>query len=168
MSKGLSVSEIVQVKLVMMPVAAPTRNFGALLILGASPVIDLEERLRIYTDFKGVAQDFGVDAPEYKAAALFFAQSPQPAQLSIGRWARAATSGALYGKALSSGEQELHRFTAVKDGALKIRIDGKSKTLSGIDLSTVTNLNGVASAVEAPLSGSGAVVWNAALNRFEV
>src|SRR5260363_242080 len=62
MSKGLSVSEIVQVELVMMPVAAPTRNFGALLILGASPVIDLEERLRIYTDFQGVAQDFGVDA----------------------------------------------------------------------------------------------------------
>src|SRR5437763_17900 len=118
MSNGLSVSDIVQVDIVMAPRAAPTRNFGALLVLGASQVIDIEARIRSYSGLGSVAQDFGVKAPEYKAAALFFSQSPQPSLLHIGRWAQTATSGALYGKPLTAEEQNISRFTAIKDGAM--------------------------------------------------
>ena len=44
----LAVSDVVNVQIVMSPKAAATRNFGALLVLGSSPVIDVSEGLRPY------------------------------------------------------------------------------------------------------------------------
>jgi hypothetical protein len=168
MSQGLSVSDVVNVQVVMSPLAAAVRNFGALLILGSSPVIDTAERVRQYSNIDGVATDFGSSAPEYAAAALFFSQSPQPSVLYVGRWAKSATSAVLHGGVLSTAQQALSNFTAVTSGGMKITVDGSQKSLSAIDLSTVTNLNGVASKVTTALAGSATVVWNAAYNRFEV
>ena len=83
MARALSVDRVVRVGTNLQPMAAARRNFGTLLIIGASGVIDMEERLRAYTGIDGVAADFGVSAPEYKAAELFFSQSPRPSQLRI-------------------------------------------------------------------------------------
>ena len=80
----LSNNDIVSIDLVLNPLAAAVRNFGSLLILGSTPgVIDTTERVRSYTGdiLTAVANDFGTSAPEYKAAALFCGQSPQPSQL---------------------------------------------------------------------------------------
>lgn len=98
----LPVSEVVNVTIEMSPVAAALRNFGAMLVLGTSDVIDTDERLRTYSGVEGIAADFGTDAPEYQAAVTFFGQSPQPSQLVIGRWAKTATAGLLRGRMLQS------------------------------------------------------------------
>lgn len=45
----LPVSEVVNVTIEMSPVAAALRNFGAMLVLGTSDVIDTDERLRTYS-----------------------------------------------------------------------------------------------------------------------
>jgi len=168
MSQGLSVSDVVNVQLTLTPLAAAVRNFGALLILGSSPVIDTSERIRQYTKIDGVVADFGSTAPEYLAASLFFSQSPQPSVLYIGRWAKTATSGVLHGGVLSATQQAIANFTAVSSGGLKVTVDGTLKTLTAINLSAVTNLNGVASAVTTALAGAATVTWNANYNRFEV
>ncbi len=164
----LAVSDVVSVQVVMSPKAAATRDFGALLILGSSPVIDVNERIRQYSSLDGVVADFGTSAPEYLAANLYYSQSPQPETLFIGRWAKTATSALLKGGALSDAQQALSNFTAVTAGGMKITIDGTLKTLSAVDLSAVTNLNGVASAVTAKLGASGVCVWNATFDRFEI
>lgn len=88
MARALSVDRVVRVGINLQPMAAARRNFGTLLIIGASGVIDMEERLRAYTGIDGVAADFGMDAPEYRAAELYFSQSPRPAQLCVGRWGK--------------------------------------------------------------------------------
>ncbi|MFA9439404.1 DUF3383 domain-containing protein [Uliginosibacterium sp. sgz301328] len=168
MSQGLAVSDVVNVQVVIAPKAAATRNFGALLIVGASPVIDVVERLRQYSNLDGVVADFGTSAEEYKAANLFFSQSPQPSILYVGRWAKTVTTALLKGGVLSEAEQAIDNFTAVTAGGMKITIDGTLKTLSAINLSGVTNLNGVASAITAKLSTSGLCIWNATHNRFEI
>ena len=168
MSQGLSVSDVVNVQVVMSPLAAAVRNFGALLILGDSSVIDTDERLRQYSTLDAVAADFGSSAPEYKAAALFFSQSPQPALVYVGRWARTATSGRLLGGALSTAEQALANFTAVADGAMDITVDGTAKNLAALDFSAATNLNGVASIVTGALAGAASVVWDSVYSRFVV
>ncbi|WP_315384768.1 DUF3383 domain-containing protein [Microvirgula aerodenitrificans] len=168
MSNGLSVSRVVKVDVVMSPIAAALRNFGSLLIVGASAVIDTIERYRQYDDIDGVGADFGTAAPEFKAAQIYFSQSPRPSMLYIGRWAQTATSAILNGKLLTAAEQGIDLFTAVTAGGMKITVDGTEKTLSGIDLSGVTNLNGVASAISAKLSTAGACVWNATQSRFEI
>lgn len=165
---SLSVSDVVNVSIVMSPVAAATRNFGSLLILGSSAVVDTTERMRLYSSLDGVVADFGTSAPEYKAAALYFGQTPQPSVLYIGRWAQSATSAVLHGGVLTTAQQAIANFTAVSSGGLRITVDGVLKSLAGINLSGVTNLNGVASAVTTALAGAATVVWNANLKRFDV
>lgn len=164
---GLSVSDIVNVQIVMSPKAAMTRNFGSLLILGDSPVVDTVERLRLYKSADAVAQDFGTTSPEYKGAALYFAQAPQPTTLFVGRWAKTAAAAVLKGGVLTEDQQAIAKFKAITKGGFTLTIDGKAKTISAIDLSEVTNLNGVASAISVAL-GSAICTWNANAGQFTV
>lgn len=98
MTQGLPVSNVVNVDVIMSPVAASGRNFGSLLILGTSTIIPVTERLRLYTALMDIGTDFGTDSPEYAAATIYFSQSPAPTQVYIGRWAKtlaAAESGSV-------------------------------------------------------------------------
>lgn len=149
---SLSVSGLVRVVVNLSPLAAATRSFGVLLIAGDSDVINGVERFRTYLTVEGVAADFGVDAPEYKAAALYFGQTPKPKTLMIGRWFRTASSGKNIGGILSSSEQALANFTGISNGGFVIPIDGTPQTLSSLDFTGVTNLNGVASVITSALT----------------
>lgn len=93
MAQGLPVSNVVNVDVIMSPVAATGRNFGALLILGTSTVIPVTERIRQYLAIEDIGDDFGVDSPEYEAATIFFSQSPKPTLVYIGRWAKTLAEG---------------------------------------------------------------------------
>ncbi|MFS7219868.1 DUF3383 family protein [Rahnella inusitata] len=88
MPQGLPVSNVVNVDVIMSPTAATGRNFGALLILGPSEVIPITERIRLYSGAEDIGTDFGVTSEEYKAATVFFSQSPAPTQVYVGRWAK--------------------------------------------------------------------------------
>lgn len=88
MPQGLPVSNVVNVDVIMSPTAATGRNFGALLILGPSEVIPITERIRLYSAAEDIGTDFGVTSEEYKAATVFFSQSPAPTQVYVGRWAK--------------------------------------------------------------------------------
>lgn len=165
---GLSVSDVVSVIVQMSPVASPLRNFGSLLILGDSSVIDTTERLRQYTSISGVASDFATNSPEYLAALLFLSQSPTPAQLYIGRWAATNTSGQLRGAPLTAAQQAMSNFTGILNGGVNFTIDGVAKNLTGLNFSGQTNLNGVASIIQSAFSGAASFVWNSVYSRFEV
>lgn len=168
MNTGLPVSQIVNVQVVISPRAAQTRDFGSLLILGDSPVVDMGERLREYATLDAVAADFGLSAPEYKAALNYYSQSPQPTTLYAGRWARTATPGQLVGGVLSQAERALANFTAVTDGGFTLDVDGTPVSTSAINLSGVTNLNGVASAVTAGLGAAAVCTWDEVQGRFTI
>ncbi|KGD79759.1 hypothetical protein ID10_08625 [Pantoea agglomerans] len=93
MAQGLPVSNVVNVDVIMSPTAATGRNFGSLLILGTSSVIPVSERIRLYTSSEDIGVDFGEDSPEYEAALIYFSQSPRPAQVYVGRWAKTLATG---------------------------------------------------------------------------
>lgn len=164
---GLSVSDVVNVQVVMSPIAAATRNFGSLLVLGDSGIIDTTERIRLYTTLTGVASDFGLSAPEYQAAALYFDQSPQPTTLYIGRWAGTATPGILHGAILTPAQQALSNFTSIASGGFNIAIDGVTKNLTGLNFSSAANLNAVAAIIQTALAGA-TCVWNSTIGRFDI
>lgn len=170
MAQGLSVQNVVKVSVNLAPLAVGTRNFGALLIVGTSPVIDVKERIRQYSNLTGVIEDFGTETPEYLAADLFFSQSPQPSVLYVGRWAKTATAGQLNGAFLSAEQRDMAIFTAITNGAFKINIDGSEspKSVTGLDFSQQTNLNGVASVINAKLGTAATIVWDGVYNRFVV
>ena len=144
MANALSVSRLVSVQTIFSPVAAGRRGFGTLLILGDSAVIGSAERVRTYTTLDAVAADFGVSAPEYYGASLYFGQSPRPAQLMIGRWFASAAPAQLVGGVVPASEQTLADWTALTSAELDIEIDGTTVNLTSLDFSAVTNLNGVA------------------------
>jgi hypothetical protein len=157
----LPVSGVVNVQVVLAPRAAPLRNFGAMLILGDSDVIDTDQRIRTYaaSELGDIAAAFGSTAPEYLAALAFFSQNPQPRSVQIGRWAKVATNGQLKGKILSTEQQAISRFTGVTDGAFDVAVDGTTVSVTGVDLSAVTNLNGIATVITTALNGSATCVW---------
>lgn len=151
---SLSVSNVVRVSVNLSPLAAAVRSFGILMIAGDSNVISGAERFRTYLTIDGVAADFGTSAPEYKAAALYFGQTPKPSTLMIGRWVRTASSGANEGGILAPSEQGLALWTAISAGSFTISVNGTPQTLTGLDFTGALNLNGVASVITGALSGA--------------
>ena len=167
----LPISRLVSVGISLSPLAAQSQNLNSLLILGTSAVIDAKSRMRIYSSLAAVAADFGSTAEEYLSAVLWFEQSPQPSgNLLIGRWCKTAASGQLIGAPLSAAQQAIGNWNAIANGSLKVTIDGGSpQTITGINLASpaVTNMNGVASAVSALLTGA-VCTWNASLGCFVI
>ena len=153
MSQGLSMDDVVNVDIVMSPLAAATRSFGALLVMGSSAVIDTGERLRAYLSLDAVAADFGTTAPEYLAADLYFSQAPQPSSLYVGVFAQTATKGRLLGGKLSAAQQALSNFTGTTTGTLTLPVDGVSDPITALDFSGASNLNGVASIITTAFGG---------------
>lgn len=163
---GLSVNDVVSVSVSLTPTAAQERNFGSLLILGDSGVIDVATRYRLYTSLSAIAGDFGSTAPEYLAAAIAFGQNPSLQQLYVGAWARLATPGQLIGNILNPTQQAVANFNAISNASFTISINGSPVNFSGISLVGQTNLNGVAAAITTGLTGNGTVVWNATQGYF--
>lgn len=172
MSLGLPVSRLVNATVNLSPLAAQFLNLNSLLIVGDSDVIDTTSRLRLYATLAAVATDFGTTAPEYLAAALYFAQAPQPTQLYIGKWAQAATAGRLLGVALTPTQQLIATWNAITAGQFKIQVDaaGSPTNITCGTFAGATNLNAVATIINTALSSAtiGAVcTWNSTYNRFE-
>lgn len=163
--QGLPVSNIVNVTVNMAARAAQSRNFGSLLILGASNVIDAHELIRQYKSPDEILADFGIDSPEYKAAQLYYAQSPKPVDCFVGKWNKTATMAMLRGSILTKAEQVIANFNTIADGSFDISIAGKVAKVSGVDLTAETNLNGVAERVSEKLTDAQ-VVWTG--ERFTV
>lgn len=168
MAQSLPISRLINVGVQLTPQGAQAQNLSTLLILGTSTIIDSVERYRDYDDLAGVAADFGTSAAEYLAASLWFGQSPQPTTLKIGRWINAASAGGLRLAPRSAAQQTLSLWTAVVNGAFTYaRNGGAATTVSGLNFSGATNLNGVASIITAALAGA-VCVWNATYQRFEI
>lgn len=163
---ALSVSRLVNVTVNLSPIAAQRRGFGTLMVAGDSNVIDGLERYRSYTDIESVAGDFGTSAPEYEAAALYFGQSPKPRSLMIGRWLREDSAAFAKGSILTTAEQSMTVWTAITAGSFKIDIDGVTATLSSLNFSAQTNLNGVATVITTALSTAGTCTWDG--SRFKI
>lgn len=156
---SLSVSRLVRVAINLSPLAAARRSFGVLMVSGDSDVISGLERFRSYSTIEGVASDFGTMAPEYNAAALYFGQTPKPKTIMIGRWLRTAAAAENEGGLLTPSQQVLTHWNTISNGGFVIVVDGVTKTLSSLDFSLVTNLNGVADVINAALSGAS-IAWN--------
>lgn len=129
---GLNVSNVVNVQINLSPIAAPLRNFGALLIAGTSGTIDAVERTREYASLDEVAADFDSTAPEFLAADLFFSQRPTPSILYIGGYYPAGSHAILHGAIFSPANANilLQRLKLIADGTMKITVDGTPRTVS--------------------------------------
>ncbi|WP_369067473.1 DUF3383 family protein [Burkholderia gladioli] len=159
MSNGLPVSRRINISISMAALAAQGANLNTALFLGASPVIDTNERMRTYATLAAVAEDYSEADPEYQAALLYLAQTPQPQGICIGRWAKTPTAGLLKGGVLSATQQLIAQWQAITNGAFNITIDGTARNVTALNFSAASNLNGVASIVQVALASYATVVW---------
>lgn len=165
---SLSVSRVVAVSVTLTPAGAQAQSLSNLLVMGTSAVIDPVERYRSYTNLTDVATDFGLLAEEYKTAARWFSQSPQPTELLIARWFNAASRGGIRGATLPASGQLMSAWNAITTGAFKIAKDGGAAAdVTGLNFSAAANLNAVAGIIQTALTGT-TVVWNANYQRFEI
>lgn len=82
---NLSLNDVVNVVVDISPVSAVRAGFNLALILGDSAVIELTDRVKTYTSTLGMIDDgFSLESEEYKAATLYFSQSPRPTRVAIG------------------------------------------------------------------------------------
>lgn len=82
---AISIKDIVNVKVQVDQGISTVSDFNVGLILGSSAVLNTDSRTAVYTSLAAMsAAGFGNDTPEYKAASLYFAQSPSPAKVVIG------------------------------------------------------------------------------------
>lgn len=157
---ALDVGRVVNVTINLQPKAAGRRNFGVLMLLTDSDAIDHDERMRNYTGLDDVAGDFGLASPVYYAASLYYGQTPRPRDLMVGRWVAEPVGGIIKGSVLSAAEKDLALWTAVADGGFDVQIDGSTVSITDLDFSTATNLDGVASIINTALAGAGTIVYD--------
>lgn len=92
----LPLSDIVNISVVVSPVATIRSGFNLGLIVGSSIHISASDRVKLYTGTDGmIADGFTVSEAEYKAATLYFSQTPKPAKVAIGRWDKTGSETAL-------------------------------------------------------------------------
>ena len=139
--KGLPLSRVTNVTVTLSARAAQGRNFGSMLILGDSTVIPISERLRLYSRAEDIGDDFGVDSEEYKAAVIWFSQSPQPIQVYVGRWAKTMAVGET-----GATESLLQAVNALLDWNSWY---GLHLAVQAADYPTDTDIISVAAAIEA-------------------
>ena len=80
-----SLDSIVDIQVLVSPLAAARSSFNQTLIIGNTNVISVSDRLKLYESAAEVLEDFALTDPEYIAANIYFSQSPAPDKLWIGR-----------------------------------------------------------------------------------
>lgn len=172
---GLPVSRLVNVGLQITPqaVQAPSLNTG--LVLGTSTVIDTVQRMRQYATLGAIATDFGTTAEEYLAAELWFAQSPQPTSMYVGRWCKTAAAGTLQCGALPPSSQLITAWNTISTGSFKLAVDGGPATnVPAMNFTGATTLQGVAAIIQTAIQGLGGsyaavtCVYNATYVKFVI
>lgn len=151
---ALDLNRIVNVEVKLSPKVGNMKGFGTLAIIGDSDVI-VGSRYESFSTFEDVANRFGSVARETLAAQVYFSQSPKPSSLVISRWFNDAEKATLVG---GTGVI-FNALKVVADGAFDINIDGVVQKVTGLDLTATTNLNGVASSIQAKLTGA-TCVWD--------
>ncbi len=117
------------------------------------------ERLRLYNSFTAVQTDYNSTTEPYKAAREYFAQSPRPRELYIGRVFTANQGAYGFSRVVTAVYTD---FTSITDGEFSVTIDGDQEDITGLNFSTDTDMDDVASTVETGIQAIGTGGYTAA------
>ncbi len=121
-----------------------------------------------FTNKESIAELLGTDAPEYKAAQLYFNgysnSSVTPGKLMMSRVITAAVAGWLLSGKLKG--VPLATLKAIPAGTITLSVDGSPVTSSSIDLSTATSYTDIATKLQTGIGSGVTVAWNSIAQRF--
>ncbi len=167
---SLSISNVVSVTVLVSATPLSTPGFGKGLFLGRATVLSLQNRVASYTKLTGgVDVDFNSTTEEYKAAQVYFAQSPAPkGPFKIGRQFLAAQAGVLKGGTVSS---TIGDYTGITNGGFDITINGVNRQIFALDFSAQTLMTGVATVIQTKLAAalaSTTCTWDSVRSCFVI
>lgn len=106
-----------------------------------------------YTSASAVGTAYGTGSDEYAVAVKYFLgydnSFKKPSKLYLARAAKEGLAASLIGGACGS----LAELKAVTDGAFTIEVDGEEKTVSGLDLSSITTQSDAAEIIAEAIGG---------------
>ena len=163
------IRDVVRVTSTIQASVEPTVDLGRTLFLTVdSSVLNAggAGKIRTYTRFSEVADDFGATTEPYIAAQRYFAQDPFPRNLLIGRWA----SAEVFSQILGGAPGTLATLQAISTGSFVF--GGEAATT--VDLSSASSLADVATVIQAALRATpfdlaaATVTYNSSPSRFVV
>lgn len=112
MYTSLSLRPIVNIEINLAAKASARKGFNLGMVLtGETPTgWPLQQRVKKYTGYEGVAKDFGSEAEVAKAAVLYFSQRPMPTRLAVGLLKAPETVEAAF-MACRAADSEWYAFT---------------------------------------------------------
>ena len=164
----LEISDIVKVSATITPQGVLRREFGIPLFLTNDTTLPTGAgRVSVNASMPDVESVFDESTEPYKAANVYFQQSPYPKNLIIARWINEDAPAIIVGGSVS----QLSDFQAINDGSISIN----DEDFTGIDFSAVTAYADVATTLQTALrAGADAsldqveITYNAVKARFEI
>jgi hypothetical protein len=141
------------------PQAALLTDFSKLLVATTDAPYDHGLRLKAYVSIDDVLADFTSLQEPYKAARDFFAQSPRPTYLLIGKVFTTPQSGFMETRTIVPTVLP-STFAAVSDGEFTVSVDGASQDVAALDFTSVTDFDDVATILSTGVTGA-TVVYDA-------
>ena len=108
----LDIGSIVSVRATIAPSGTPREEFGRTLLLTADNALPVSARLRNFANLVEVAEVFPPDSEPYRAARVYFSQSPypaKPAHRTLGRVRQPLPSPGWNATALGANNGGAHR-----------------------------------------------------------
>ena len=105
------------------------------------------DRIRYYSTISAVEDDFAVNSTAHRMASAFFDQSPRAATMAIAGAFTAAQAAFMVGGTMGA----VSGFQSIIDGSFAISIDGAAQNITGLNFSSVTDLDDVAAVVQTAL-----------------
>lgn len=169
------ISQIVRINAAIASSPSGTARFGRVLLLTSEDIqaASGSNRVVTYNNLAAVGVAYDTDSATYNSAAAYFAQTPHPPPLLVGRWEEAAVAARLIGAAPNT----LTQIQGLNNGGLSITLNDASSaiTISGIDLSGATSLSNAAALVQTAIRAASTlpaqrstytVAYDATLSRF--
>jgi hypothetical protein len=145
----ISINKVVNVLINSSATFPQRKGFGILNIIGKSTKLPTGDRIRSYSDMDGVGADFSSTDEEYKAAQIYFSQSPRPQTLMISRRFDAATKAELLGGV--NYEKSLPIWNVITNGGFDITIDSVLEQVVGCDFTGLVSFNAIAAEIQSQL-----------------
>lgn len=153
----MDLSNVISVGILPEGKAISTDNMNAVCLMSSETPLHTNNRYQVYKNISAIESDFGTYSRTYAFASVFFQQTPNPIHvegaLVLGYYRSAsedveATSGVLTGLQINEA-QVISNLQVITDGSMDISINGTLTTISELNFSTITTIDGVVALITA-------------------
>lgn len=153
----MDLSNVINVGILPEGKAIAPDNMNAVCIMSSESPLNSTERYRVYKSISAIESDFGTYSSTYAHASILFQQSPNPINMGgaliVGFYRNVdedvdATSAVLTGIQINEANV-ISNLQIITDGSMTITVNGSDVSVSNLDFSTTTTIDGIITLITA-------------------